>query len=710
MALGSARDPRYDVVFRESYLSDPATGYQVNAANGDLPLMLTEQGSLGYTVGLTSPYGGRLSQGDLQNADLSQYTARTQRDWSGGRGELESYGTTTRYNDATADTRFSGRIMPGPQVIAANWQTGGGSSSTASTPATVRAKRFRTNTLFPRWTARGRDLMGASDGQGIFGDGALTARANTITDIEVFGSLLYLAYGDSVAMETFDTAGTFAAVAGREATYLLTYNGYLYTLTTTGVLEYFNGTAWSSSIQIGRSADEYFTGITGYKNQVIIASDRALYSISADIPYTAYPYDDMRSSLNGYRMAAWIGDGRLYVPIQNSLWAWDGTTMEPAWMDTEEDVPAINRGTISFILPTTQHLFVAVDAGASGRSAIYARTRAGTWHTIHRSSTTGRRIQALYYHVNPSTFQHMLNWHETGGDGYYMNITDSRNDENNSDLRFIPSSTLDSSWIGSELRLIDKEINSVLVGWEPYGTAESSANLQVHLECDRTGIWSQVGSTLVHNTVQAVFQISEFATTAPSYATTVLEHLVAFPYIAPVSTSGIVAGQFIRIGREVRQVVSVGGGYLQLQRPFDTQYAVGTPIVGSVPVAREFRYRITLTAGPGGGLYYSAPIVHSVSLKYQDQLVDKYRFTLQVRVEDEMSDRAGGSYPYTAAQLRTLLYSYLRRATPFRVIMPTGELFTCKVANMNEAQFMPQTNAGRADVVNSMMIVSLIEV
>ena len=725
MSAGSSRDPRYDVVLRETYLADPAEGYQVDLAAGDLPLMLTEQGTLGYTVGLTSPYGGRLSQGDLQDADLSQYTSRTQRDWSGGRGQLESYAATNRYYDGRADARFAGRVTASLTV----WQDNAASliytnpsTSTNATLATVRGVRFRTHGTRNYWVARGRDLFaGQGESNPAYvpnSNGSIVAaRAATITDLAVFGDLLYIAMGDATAMDSMTTGNVFAAVAGREATYLCVYNGYLYTLTTTGVLEYFNGTTWSASIQVGRAGDEYFTGLVGYKDAIFIASDRGLYSMEADIPYTVYTWGDMRSTYNGAGMAAWVGDGRLYIPLQDSLVAYDGSTMQRVWMDEEEDAPEEYRGRISAILATQYHLFVAVDGGTDNYSAIYARTQQGAWHTIHRTYATGRRIANLWYWQTgatvPSTtnglFQTFLGWHEQNFGGVFKPLTDTSNDiDDDLSIKWdtsVGGTSLTSSWIGSELRLINKEIKSAVIGWRPVGAGSVTTTLDVDIECDRTGQWLNLG-TITANSGIADFQQTELQTTAPNWSSTVSSYTAATRALVVASASGLTAGQHIRIGREVRQVIGISSNTLTLNRVLDSAPTAGDYAYGSVPVAREFRYRLTFETANAN----QTIMVNSVSMKYQDQLIDRYRFTLQIRVEDGMKDNADGLYPYTAAQLRTRLYSQFRRGTPMRMVSPTGDLFTVKVANVNEAMFSEQKDGAVTQTKKSMMIASLIEV
>ena len=712
MSAGSSRDPRYDVVLRETYLSDPAEGYQVDLAAGDLPLMLTEQGTLGYTVGLTSPYGGRLSQGDLQDADLSQYTSRTQRDWSGGRGIPDSFASTDAYLDGNCNCLIPNRLLP----AMGTWR-----SSALGTPVALTSTTADVVTVpVKRWEwgfagtvgfyTRGRDFISASAGT----HNCRATLTAAVTDIEPFEANLYCAQGDSADMEyVAPTTLAITALASRRFTYLLTYAGYLYGLQQGGAMNYFNGTSWlASNIQIGRPGYQTFTGMAGFRNEVIFAATTGLWSISADIPYQVYSFDELSSENAGSNLRTWVADGLLYVPVGEKLLAYDGTSMAAVWPIPTDDIERQYRGSITALATTQRLLFIAVNAGANGGySRIYCKAAGGNWHLVYQSANASEQIKSLNaLQVGSDARLVKLLFFE---DGYFrwLNVWDEF-----SDLRLdnypptADTGTLTSSWTGTELRRIDKELAAIIVTAESIqtlaGTASTAATIAVEAECDRTGIWVTAG-TITLSGVQPVRQY-EFEFSAPNYTSTVSSYTAATRALVVASASGISAGQFIRIGREVRQVTNVAGTTLTLHRELDSAPAASDPVYGSVPVAREFRYRLSLD--PGGSSQDLAPVVHAVTWKYQDQLVDRYRFTLQIRVEDGMKDNADGAYPLTAAQLRTRLYSQFRRGTPMRMISPTGDLFTVKVANVNEAMFSEQKDGAVTQTKKSMMIASLIEV
>lgn len=721
MASGSTRDPRYDMVWREPSLADPSTGYLVDLAAGDLPLLLTESGSQGLSIGMTSPYGGRLSQGDLQDADLSQYTARTQRDWSGGRGQRETFAATTAYQDATLDTRIPGHVLPPPYYLAAfTWS--GAVTSSSSTPIVAPIVEWDNNYIM----ARGDELF-YNQGSGWSIWTRFAACTATITDLTVVAvagvNYLVCALGDSTDLQTVTgsvAVPTVTTRAGRRASFVLADVGYLHILTTTGAYVYTADlSTWSSTIQVGREGTVQMTGIAQYGSKIIFASTKGLYSVSADIPYAITTYADQSLSTNGKRLTPWAFNNRLYIPIRYSLYMYDGEKVEEVGRALFEFTTWNYRGTISAIRATEQFLYVAVDAGSTGYSGVYALDTNGRWHTVLRFDTLGRRISVMHifyqYNTTPpnvETFLVGLYW--TGGGGEWIAPTGRPLDLDHWALNFGASGTLTSSIVGGELRLIPKDWYSVIVSADTDGRISSVAqSLTVSLSFDG-GPWRDYGTTTFNGETYGNQWEALLAPTSTLAAKTFSSYASSTRTVtlATGNTSDLTAGMFVKMGRHVAQINTIPNSStftVVKAVPTASVPAAGTDIAASEPVASTAQYRLSYTNPAAVGVAIWPLRIRAVTLKYQDQLIDKYRMSAQLRVEDGedgggMNDRAGGRFPYTADQLRARLYEWVKRATPFRVISRAGN-FTMKISNMNESQFTVQPNGS----TKSVMIVSMIE-
>jgi len=656
-----ASDSRYDVIFREVIRDDSLC----DLSKGDLPLMLVNSGGLGYSEGMVSPYGARLSQGDMTDADVSQFTNRTQHDWSGGRGQLDSHGATNRFLDGVADTRFKGRAISAPkrQVF--------GTPSGTSEVVEVNVTRAG-NVLV---CANGNKLMwwnGSTQGWEVIG-----TMPAPITDLAMFAGKLYVAMGTGVAMkrsaadyDLFDFEDT-----AEKADLLLAYNGYLYTLTKSGVLNYTNGATWNGQIYIDTIANT-LTQIVGFRNEVIIIGERGMWSLSANIVYQVASYDQLASDTNGRNAITWVADGRLYLPLRAGLYAWDGAGIQAVGPELEECLPVPQRGVVSAMAGTQRFLYVSVDAardGGNGISGIYVMGRDGSWHTLALGAA-GKSIRAMG--IDTLNELPRLWWFENGTP-CCMYISDDLADVDKAGFVYENESEVASSWIGSELRWIRKDIDRVLLHAD--NLSADGRTVEIYLEFDRSGIWRLAG--YADESGYSYIPISAPALTAKTWGTVNGQGVVT---LASGNTNDMPAGTFIRIGTEIVQV-----GQIINSTQFKTAHwmpvlpAQGTAIVGSRPVFYEMRYKAVLKTNDE-----NTPIIlRGLTARYQDFLLELKRFNLQARAQAGMTDRDGGEYPYAPQELRAKLKEWIYRATPFEMIAPTGEKYLVKAGSLNESGF-----------------------
>jgi hypothetical protein len=137
------RDPRYDVLLIDS--PDGSTAVET------IPLVLRESGgALDFNVSLTSPFGGRVTEDDLEDKDNSRFQVYTQRDWRGGLGQEHTYEDPAAFLSGVMDTRFRNSLLLPP---ATNQVQIAGSSDPQFTPDTA-GVATGSKTVTAGWTKR----------------------------------------------------------------------------------------------------------------------------------------------------------------------------------------------------------------------------------------------------------------------------------------------------------------------------------------------------------------------------------------------------------------------------------------------------------------------------------------------------------------------------------------------------------------------------
>ena len=523
----------------------------------------------------------------------------------------------------------------------------------------------------------------------------------TVTALAVLGSKLYAALGDSTDMKSSSDGTLFAAVTGRKCTYLRAYSGYLYGLKTTGgsaALGYSaDGTTWVD-LTIGTSSTTP-TGLVGFNNEIIITTTTGLYSLSASFVYQILDYSAQRSASNGKGATVWSGSGLLYVPVRNSLLAYNGQTTTQVGLDLGEGLPNGEQGRVSAMAGIVNWLFAAVDAG-TGRSGIYAYNGSG-WHCLVKAATTGNAIQAIG--IEAVTATNMRLWYAEGQDIYYLELpTVTDNPYAYMGSLYQSSGYLNGSrWMG-ELSGIDKDLQSIVVRSEGCGTNQT---IDVLIEVDRSGQWWNVG-TIYNSPLQEI----ELQAAAMANKTTALGCTDTIIVVGGSSTlADMAAGAFVRIGAEVRQVVSVNSAtQFTLNRALEAGApTVGTTVYSSRPAGREVNYRLVLRTNDST----KTPKLLSVSIRYMEQLIDKARITLSVPVGDCQVWRNGARSDLTAQQLFDELVVWGKRLTPFFLVDPAGNTWRVKCAgSMTWSGVSRTADTMKARKVKGTMTYQLMEV
>lgn len=537
----------------------------------------------------------------------------------------------------------------------------------------------------------------------------------TVTSLCAFAGKIYAALGDSTSMVESSTgaSGSWSASAGPKTwTYLRAYNGYLYGAKSTGGSGYLaytsDGTTWSS-VTVANTAVT-LSDIVGFQNEIIIASTTGLYSLSSSFVYQTADYSNEQYAGNGINCLTWMADGRMYVPIGQSLHAWDGVRLTPVGLDLDEGLPTDQQGHVSCLVGTRNFLFASVDGGLTARSGVYAYNGKG-WHCLVQATAIGKRIRSMGLEQTTSSTNKPRLWFFEDGIPFYVefpDLTDNPNgylDSAGTGIAYQPTGFVTSSWMGGELSKVPKDFQSIIVASTGLST---NVNADIFVEVDRSGYWLAAGTVTQSPSQELDLFAGQWSPLTVSLYGGFDENTTTEIWVAENTATAVTAGDFIRVNDEIVQVASVSHGVqINLVTPLSAAAAIGDTVYPSRPAGKEVRYKIVLNTDTPT----STPVIHRVSVKMQELLIDKFRFTLNVRLEDNLRLRGStaDAFPYTAAELRAQLYRWIKRLTPFYLTDPGGLIWRVKVAYASESGFT-RTNAESSGNWKSSMTIILDEV
>ncbi len=632
-----------------------------------LPITFTTVGGTKYWIVLTPA-----APGEADRVEIDWYRDTTDTYAGGGL----AYRTATNFVNAawvaTANDRY----------FKVNNGSGG------ATAVTVPPLRFEN-----KWyVAAGVEILRYNTSTSKFDQ--VASMAQVVTSLASFNGNIYAAQGDvtQIQMSATGDSGSWSGVSGTAhyATHLRAYNGYLYTLKAfggEGAIDYTNGTDWNSgSLGAGpqlitvATPDVALTGIVGLQNEIFILASTGIYTLSSSFVYQVIDYSNEQYQDNGKNALTWMSDGRMYVPVGQSLHAYDGSRLTPIGLDLDDGLPVGEQGHISAMVGSRNFLFAAVDAGASGRSGVYAFNGVG-WHCLAKASEVGARIRALGLEQATNSSARPRLWYWEDGTPWYMEFPDLTDlPAGYGSSRFAQAGFVESVWLGGELSQIPKDFTSIIVRSTGIDTT-TGTQISVRAEIDRSGVWFEAGNITrsPHQELELLAATFEPTETAAGSTTTVINTVEE-------GAIRIDVGEFIRIGTEVSQVVSVDSKtQFTIATPLEEAPAAGETIYPARPSGREIRYRLDLETSDQS----KTPVVNRVSLKWGELLLDKRRITMTVRIEDGMKLRGSNAiaYPLTAAETRTALREWMRRTSPFYLTDPTGELVLVKIVAANESSF-----------------------
>lgn len=543
-----------------------------------------------------------------------------------------------------------------------------------------------------------------------------------VTAMAEYGGKLWFARGDGAYMRTYD--GTSWADTAVQFTHLLNYNGYLNAVKSVGgagAFGYYNGTEWITVALATNSVK--IAGQVGYQSRFLVTAEVGAWEQSSDFVQQILDYSQQRSSVNGRNPIVWIGDGLAYIPIRHGLNAWNLAGMRPSGLDLDEGLPAGWQGPVSAMVGTPSWLFAAVDAGASGYSGVYAKTvESGGWHRLIAAPFPGKRIRAIAFEAvtHPNGIPRL--WAMLGAEAWYVEMPDySNNRYTHTGSEYQTSGSLISSWWGGELSQIAKDFQQISVRTTG---CRHGCSVDVYIEVDRSGYWMHCGTV-----TRSPYQLLQLRTSSivpkvigvgSTDQVIVIDTVQSAQVYAAGSSGGeelvnadnsilddLHPGTFIRIGAEAAQVASVVVGAITLAMPLQNGAPeAGTKVYGSSPGGREMRYKLVFQTDTPT----DTPRVMGVTLRYQDQVLGNARYTITVRVEDNMRMRNGGDYPYTAAELRERLDDWIKRLTPFKMVLPDDTSRRVKMISATESDFTRDTLPDTGLSLRSRATLGVIEV
>ena len=718
MAGGRPRDV-YEVVFSKVGY---AMSFQAPVAGMTCTLVqlyLKKAGHPGtYTVSLCDDSGGGLPAGVLKtktvdmNASLAEDFRWIEVVWSSGQALTGSatYHVTVE-GPATADAKGCYVVWGGTLT---GYATGNASRKIGSEAWSARAddlffrvnREVLENTVVGFARFSGKWYCAAGDTVYVWDGGAKTwtvSEAVTdaeVTSMEVWGGYLWVARGTEDDVRIYN-GGWNDATGPIKANLLKAGGGYLHRTNPTAGSRHelyytADGTDWEGPIDVG-SGDYEITAMEWYRDMIICATAVRLWGMTADMAYPLVSWQTQEDANNGKGMLNWSKTGCMYIPLLFGLYRWNGDSMAAVGPEQGTGLPATRAGKIKALVGTCNWLFAAVDAGASGYSSILAYGGQGGWHEMQRCEQVGQVIQALGFETldSPSRLYFGM-----GSETRYLLLPDySDNPYQYTGYEFNASGELETSWIGSELLEVVKDVHELVIRGEGL---TSSQVVDVFYEVDRSGQWTFLGRVTDGPRQGLVFPSSTFVAkvTTTGCTTTTIE------LAAGSVTTDMAAGDWVRINGEVRQVASItDSDTFVLETALSTEPEGGVTVYASRAAGREFRIKLVLSTDDKT----LTPKVQAMFVRYQNNVLDRFIYALQVRVADGMVDLAGNPYPYSAAEVRGLLDGWVKRACQFTLYDPDGTAQTVKVVSVGEGGYQREQGAG-ALRYGSVYSINLVEV
>ena len=701
--MAFTQDPRFDAAFIDNVDNTEPTVTDLSALTVDwLPIMLTRNaGQIGFSRTYASPAAGGLGEGNQIDSSPGSWITLSQTDWVNGLLEDTAYAATTKFNDAVADTRYTGVLTLPPKVYGP-YPTGG----TVGNNITLRWLRYA------QWLYVVQDAKmyrSTFDQNAISGTSVIAnwvqvstnAIFSTITDWALLESTARIsAYLPEISVVNNTTASVFST-AGALATTSPYYGKYLNVLgySSIGILGYGGNVeaAYTSSATVLNSTTGGAVLPSGsgiYANSMVkvgsgtfVVTNRGIYTFGSSPMSLLLEFGQYEGSTTG-RINCMF-KGAAYFGIGDDIVKFDGTTLTNVGLNRLAKVPSTVSMKARMMVATDDTLYVLT--GEAGKTnAIWAMTGDGIWHCLYQTASQvyslGLDNRTGVHSVSGLTMLQMQPrlWWAIGSSTYYMYV--GVNTSNLSQVSpalgttfyrgFAATGSYTTSWWGGAYQQIVKDIHGVIVGHKSWSTA-NAADVTADIEVDRSGTWVALTCDKYDGMQH------HFISVAGTWASKTVTVGASTLSVTLDGVTGISAGTFMRIGGEVLQAKTVVGSVVTFARAANSAIAVGSIVYPAEAAGVEWRIRVSLATSDQN----ATPEVLRVSTEYAYQVLAKARYTLYIKCSNEVfTNKPNGSFPYDAETYRAKLKPWITRSTPFWMMTPTGEKALVKIINAAEAQ------------------------
>jgi len=548
-------------------------------------------------------------------------------------------------------------------------------------------------------------------------DEASIDSGDTVTGLEVWGGEIWAARGSDHVLRKSSDGSSWSDVSGENATLLKAGGGYLH-YSGTGANDHkvyytADGSTFSELGECG-AGDHAVTAMAYYRDTLFASTAVDLWSLA--IEGSAYPVLDWSSqedSDNGKGMATWNKTNCLYIPLRYGLYRWNGDSMVAVGLEQDVGLPEKRAGNIVDICPTNNWLYVAIDAGSGegNVSSVFCYNGMGGWHEMARADRD-QRVKALGFSTinSPSRL-----WYGQGEETRYLPLPDRSDNpyQWRGDHEFNLSGDLITSWFGHDLIEVVKDLHEVVVRGE---SMDDDLTVSVWVQVDRNktaddeALWVYWGEIDQSPRKGVTWGSEDWHTPSwkrkligASSTTTVIQ------LDSDYSESGMEVGDFVRINGEVSQVQDVDtSGEFTLASALSEAPSSGDYAYAAQPAGREFRLKLVLAASDGTRT--ETPLLKAYLVRYQNNVLDRYLWTLKVNCQDNLKLLNGATHDLSAADLRSELDEWATRKNPFTLVDQDGVEHTVKVTSAGEGGFTREETAGGSQYYDSTYNFNLVEV
>lgn len=306
-----------------------------------------------------------------------------------------------------------------------------------------------------------------------------------ITDICVVGNELWIAKGTASNMTFMDTAES-ETDSGVQADFLLVANGYVWRSLGGDVYYTADGSTWTGPIAVTWNGFEV-RSMASLNDYLYCSTDDGLYYVGfGDIVgyITSWPTID---STNGVGMIN--HQGNLFIPVQQSLYRYDGTTMLPIGIDQGEGLPQNRLGLVKWLISLNNWLVAIVATVESDNpSTVWAYNDQG-WHHLATIPSGSGAVVAGGYNVTDRA----LYVGGSSGQIWRLPIADSANFNNISAYPTpkMPGGWLETDWFFGNLLEVQKDCESIYVTGDGL---DSTHTVKVYWKDDDSTEWELLGT------------------------------------------------------------------------------------------------------------------------------------------------------------------------------------------------------------------------